>query len=172
MRHPNAGWLIPLIGLIVLLAGCREQGEALPFETVIPLEGSFDSGWDNPEPGLLVITTLEEGEAAEALLDPFDQITPDVTSIDFQTHLALIMFCGSRGVGIGGQKINQVRLQDRTMMIAADYCLPAGEGPDVAASPFHLIKLERRGEWQGVFRFEVYFDGERAPSLVVEDRMP
>ena len=122
MRHPNAGWLIPLIGLMVLLAGCREQGEALPFETVIPLEGSFDSGWDNSEPGLLVVTTIREGEAAEALLDPFDQISPDVTSIDFQTHLALLMFCGSHGTIAGGQKINQVFRQPQKLMLYADLC--------------------------------------------------
>ena len=172
MRHPNAGWLIPLIGLMVLLAGCREQGEELPFETVIPLEESFQSGWADPEPGLLVITTMEEGEAAEALLDPFGAMTPDITEIDFQTHLALLMFCGFHGTAIGGQKINQVRLQDRTIVLAADNCSVPDYGPDTAASPFHLIQLERRAEWQGVFRFEVYFDEERSPSLVVEDRMP
>ena len=172
MRHPNAGWLIPLIGLIVLLAGCREQGEELPFETVIPLEESFDSGWAYSEPGLLVITTMWEGEAAETLLDPFDQITPDVTSIDFQTHLALLMFCGFHGTGTGGQKINQVHLQDRTVVLAADSCPLPDRGPTEVVSPFHLIQLERRAEWRGVFRFEVYFDEERSPSLVVEDRMP
>jgi hypothetical protein len=158
-------WLLLCATALMVLVGmtaCQPREEKLPFETIERLDASGTGElWEAKESGLMVIA------APEDLAQIDDLFTKDAQAqlhkVDFDTHFAVTVFLGWQPDSHEGVQIDRVvRRRDRI----AVYAQGGKPGPEpVETSPYHLVKVEKKGNWNRAIHFTLYMDGTQAMSL-------
>jgi hypothetical protein len=141
-----------LIGL-VLTVSCAPPEVELPFETIeqdiAPWYGGAVPTYESRQPGLKIITDIR---AADQLTGITSEARARLKTLNYDSHFALVIFLGEQGTGHTGIRIERlVRRGDRVFIAAL-----VGEriGTDEVTSPYHLVKIEKRGQWGKNIDFE------------------
>ena len=141
----------------------------LSFETIgagqpLTIEGT----WTDPEPGLLVIATPEDVVAAAKYIS--DAALLQLEAMDFTQDLALLVFYGwEPTLRYDFAVLDVVRKQTQISIIAEPGRI---SGEDAESSPYHAIKLRKRGVWGETFAFALYFDQPQAAVVTIEKYVP
>jgi hypothetical protein len=164
--------LLPLIVSAALLLGpaaCKPQETELSFET-IEQENNPDSikQWEGREPKLLIIASAQDIETARPYVT--DEALAALRQMDFTSQFAVLAFRGFRGSSHSGFKIERIVRRGNEIAL---YARPGSEGPDtVVRSPYHLIKVNKEGNWNTDFTFSLYFDQAEAAVASTTHRVP
>ena len=141
------------------------EAQVLTFET---LEREEDAGplWENREPGLRIITSQAEIEAIKHH-DPYigPGIAHHLSQVDFQTQVAIIAFRGWRGSIHENFRVKKIVRQEDEIILIAQKGYSTGQLE--VTSPYHLIKVQKNGEWPTVVVFKLYFEVEPDPVAIV-----
>ncbi len=158
MRKLVYALLILIVSLVIADYGLRLL-QSLPFETIGAFPGYTDStqGWADPKPGLVIIANPEEAIEAMRFLKGNEETILALNQIDFRTHFVILAFRGRQSTTHTGFEIKRVvRRGDTVVLYAQPGRLPI-VGPAMVTSPFHAIKVSKKGRWGQVFTFTLHF---------------
>jgi hypothetical protein len=142
-------------------------GQNLSFTTVAK-EIDFNSNPSRREPQVLVITSLQDFEAALRLATVGDP--PGLTTsphpieqarqLDYSHSFAILVLQGWQGTSGYSVTVDRVVRQGDRVQVLATFVRPNDvEGPVVTLAvetdPYHLIAIEKTGAWQQEIRFEL-----------------
>jgi hypothetical protein len=141
MRSPRSRHLCYLLVLCWLI-GCRIVPIELAFET---LEKRAATGYENEEPGLIVVTASGETEAIDAFVSPQARIR--LQQVDYDNNLVIAAFQGERphsGFGIDVERV--VRSGEAVTIVVTLDENPVGgpQLPEVMA-PYHVVQIPKEG---------------------------
>jgi len=143
--------------------------EELPSETIEQVNTSdVPKQWRGTEPRLLIIASPDDMDEARQFVT--DEAMLALKQLDFTTHFAVIAFRGLQNSGHGGFQIERIVRQGSEIFLYSQ----AGSigGVPAETSPYHLIRVLKKGRWGGVFAFKLYF-GENKPDVAsVSHRIP
>jgi hypothetical protein len=162
--------LLPLIVIATLLLGltaCKPQEIKLSFETIEQVDATTKQ-WEGKEPKLLVIASTQDVEAARPFVT--DEALAALQKMDYTTHFAVLAFRGLQTSSHEGFKVEQIGRQGNEVLL---YAQPGANGPDaVMTSPYHLIEVNKEGQWGGNFTFNLYFDQAGAAAASTTHHVP
>ena len=158
---------IIIIGLVMSITACS-RGEieptptptrqalnetALIFET-IEQENGAGSKYNTVEPGIMVISSKED---ITSLPSGSDEAIHKLQELDYENFFALIVFQGRKDSGGYDVQIERVAPVETTINVYAQFNEPKPNEVItlVATSPFHLVKIQKTGEWGQEFLFQV-----------------
>lgn len=129
----------------------------IPFETI---ERRLFSGtgalWESREPGLVLIADVSQTPVIDDLVTPEAEV--ELESLDYSKFFALAVFLGWKSNLHEGVEILQLQNTDDSVSVVA----VAGEETweNIVSSPYHLVKVEKVGEWNTDIEFVLAIDGE------------
>ncbi len=141
--------LLMLIGL-ALTVSCAPSEVELPFETVEQdLRPLFAHYYEGRQPNLTVIT---DAQSADQLTGITSEARAKLKTLNYDSHFALVIFLGLQGTGHTGIRIERlVRRGDKVFITT---WVGKRELTDEITSPYHLVKVEKRGQWGKNIDFE------------------
>jgi hypothetical protein len=155
--------------LLVLLLGssaCRPREINLSFETIEQRDwAGTGQAYEAREPGLMVITQAEDMAALD------DWITEDAKSqleaLDYDTHFALIVLQGWKPTNGYAVEVKRIACRENAVNVYAEFREPQPDEAkaDVVTSPYHLIQIQKDGEWGQDTTFNVVVDDTVVASL-------
>jgi hypothetical protein len=90
--------------------------------------------------------------------------------MDFTTHFAVLAFRGLQGNSHAGFTIERIIRRGNEIVL---YAQPGFEGPEnVETSPYRLIKVNKEGNWDADFTFNLHFDKESVTASPTTHRVP
>jgi hypothetical protein len=151
------------LGVLLLLTSCKYTGTELAFETIEQKSGA-GSAYSAVEPGLWVISGKEDIANLQA---GSDEAIYRLQEIDYEDFFALIVYQGQRGSGGYDVQIERVTRDGKTINIYAQFHKPKPDEAriDLFTSPYHLVQVEKTGEWDQEFLFQVIVDGMVVVSI-------
>lgn len=155
----STGNLLRLLMVAMLLSTCALQEMELSFETiekeVVPrgvLQGTevvTAEGYEEKEPKLIVVTTLDEVPSLNPNLSP--DARPKLSNTDFDAYFVIAVFQGWKAVLDYEVRIERITYLDETVKVFAKFVEPA-EGQmlhPAASSPYHVVRVEKPQELAG-----------------------
>lgn len=144
--------LLILVGL-ALTASCMPSEVELPFETIeqaiAPWYRDAVPTYQSRQPGLKIITDIQ---AADQLTGITSEARSMLKTLNYDAHFALVIFLGEQSTGHTGIRIERlVRRSDKVFIIT---WVGIPEGTTQVTSPYHLIKVEKKGAWGKNIDFE------------------
>lgn len=150
------------LSCLLCLAGCKPQGNELPFKTIE--RGNWPDSYEKQqkakEPGMSVISTLEDVTRMEGFFTRNAQV--QLRELDFEAAFALTVFFGTQPDPRGGQIQRIVR---RGNSIAVYAQVGVGGPEDEETLPYHLVKVTKEGDWAQTMHFTLYLDGKETASV-------
>lgn len=142
------------------------SGQELLFETIAQ---SYSPGTGEPYAGtsihLEVISTLAEAASLGGWIDP--DASNRLAAVDYSHSFVLALFQGNKPTD--GYSIEIIRIQRQgdsiALTIRLQTPLPGSSANDVITSPYHLVRVEKSGQWGKDIPFNVLQDGENVLSL-------
>ncbi len=105
-------------------------------------------------PGLVVLTSSQDIGSASAWLN--DSAVRALRALDWDEHLAVVVFLGRQTHSVGGFEIVQIARQDGEVSIYANTG-PIGEEV-IPTSPYHVVAVRKVGQWARTLSFRFYLD--------------
>ncbi|MBN1136292.1 MAG: hypothetical protein JXM73_06890 [Anaerolineae bacterium] len=150
-----------VLALAVLFpAACRPGEERLHFETIERHYHGAGMLWEAREPGLMILTSWDELGPRDKLFTAQGQAS--LYDMDWQTSFAVAAFLGWQGSSHEGIWIDRIDRRGTEVSVAAHAGRPGGL--DVVTSPYHLVAVEKEGEWGQEIRFTLYLGGQPVAS--------
>ena len=108
----------------------------------------------------MILTSWEELGPRDKLFTAQGQAS--LYDMDWQTSFALAAFLGWQGSSHEGIWIDRIERRGTEVLVIAH----AGRrGPaSVVTSPYHLVEVEKEGEWGQEIRFTLYLGGQPVAS--------
>lgn len=135
--------------------------------TTIEHSGSTVSGalYESQEPGLVVIASPDDARSVNQFIS--EDAADRLASIDYGTHFAIIAFDGLKPTSSYKILVSQVSRTIDTVYVFALCLEPAADDikADEVSSPYHLIEVEKGGDWGGTITFHLIIDGKIAASI-------
>lgn len=164
-----------VLGLAALLvAGCQgsvwqmiptplptftPEGASLPMATI--RQGLFFSEqyYTAKQPAIVVVARPEEIVQIEQWLD--DEILAGLKSIDYEKQLVIVVFQGA-GPSDRNAEVKVVARSGSIVTVVAYFNEPPKGAPRelTLASPYHIVAVEKVGEWDATFTFRLVVQGE------------
>ncbi len=143
------------VALLTGLTACKPQETELSFETI---EQNYHPDntrrWEGREPRLIIITSVQDVEEPSRFIT--DEALAALRKMDFTTQFAVLAFRGLQGSDPVRFKIERALRRGNEIVL---YAQPGTRGPHPAeSSPYHLIKVNKEGNWDADFTFSLYFD--------------
>lgn len=151
------------------LAGCviGEGRTELSFSEVVRVENNFDGTTraSSRSPSLAVASRSEEVSQFANLVDQSQ--FGDLTKVDFTEQFLVLARLGNQPTAHYSITIDRISRSGSTLYIHAIVSKPK---PDILAetletSPYHLVRVDRTGDWNGDFEFALEIDGETVATL-------
>jgi hypothetical protein len=129
---------------------------ALTFETIEQNDfAGTGKYYEDIEPGLMIIS----GNPDIASLDKWITVEAIIKlkELDYENSFALIVFQGWKDSGGYNVQIERIVQAGKTVNIYAQFDEPKPEEERtlIVTSPYHLIKIQKSGEWDQEFLFQV-----------------
>lgn len=160
---------ISMLCLLFALAGlnaCQPQETDLSFETIEQRDASGTRQiYQDKQPGLIVITTLEEVANLDALVTPETQAR--LQSLNYDADFVLAVFQGWKptdGYDIQVERITHLR-DKVTVFVRLQEPPPDRKKNDIVTSPYHLVQVQKVGTWDGDATFNVVVNGTVIASV-------
>jgi hypothetical protein len=160
---------IPYLLLLVIslvLVACGQPAVDLPFQSIEqrPMSGTGEL-YEDRQPGVIVISTADGVGKLEGLITPESLV--QLQALDYQKHFAIAVFQGWKptdGFNIQIERIT--RAGDQVSIIAqAKERQPDLARADVVTSPYHLVVVDKLGEWNKPVSFELKVNTSIAPDV-------
>lgn len=141
--------LLILIGL-TLTVFCAPSEIEIPFETIEQdVRPLFATYYEGRQPTLTIITDIRS-------VDQLTGITSDartkLKTLNYNSQFALVIFLGLQSTGHTGIRIE--RLERRGDKVFMTTWVGERELTDKITSPYHLVKVEKKGQWGKSIDFE------------------
>jgi len=155
-----------LASVVVTLNGCKSRfGEKLSFETVERQE-SPGTGKPYPEEDIHFVvfsSATEVGELDEWVSEAAKQ---SLIQLDYSEYFALVVFRGNKPTTGYHVEVTSVRRLENTVTveITLQDPLPGISVGDTVTSPYHIIKIEKGGDWNEEIIFNMLHDNTRVLS--------
>jgi len=154
-----------LLYIVLTLAGlsaCQPKEINLPFETI---ERQELSSYRDKEPVLMVIAKPEEIASLDALVTR--EILSRLQTLDYDAYLVVVVFQGWKPTTRYGVQIEHVIRRGSEVTIYAQFSEPKPNEPtgDLATSPYHIVRVQKRGVWGQQINFNLVVDGVIVASL-------
>ncbi len=141
----------------------RESAPALPLRRNV---WGSDTGreYDADEPGLAVIVNPEQASQAEEWANLHAQAK--LRALDYDAYLALVAFQGLKPSSEYGVEIARITRLGNTVNVYARFDRPEPRQgvADFIMYPYHLVKVEKAGDW-GQMTFNLVVDGRVVATL-------
>ena len=157
-----------LILSVSLLSACA----ILPFATnlhfdTIEKEISAGTGklYEAREPGLMVVSRPEEVELIDGLIT--DQAREKTLALDYGDYISLAAFQGWKGSSGYSILVNRISRTGNTVNVYAQFHEPKPEEQklDMVTSPYHLVIVEKIGNWSEEILFNLIIDETIVASI-------
>ncbi len=161
--------LIVVAALLLGLAACKPQETELSFETIEQENNpSSIKRWEDKKPKLLIVTSTQDIEEAKPFVTA--GALAALQQMDFTTHFAILAFRGFQGSSHAGFKIDRILRRGNEIAL---YAQPGSEGPEtVERSPYHLVKVDKEGNWNVESTFNLYFNQEGSAVTSATHHIP
>ena len=146
-------------------AACRPGEEGLHFETIEREVASFSGMyWEAREPGLMILTSWNELGSREKLFTVKGQAY--LESLDWQSFFVVAAFLGYQGSSTPTIEIDRIVRRGSQVLVLAQVLRVPDTVPVTgeATSPYHLVEVEKEGEWGQDIVFSLYLDGKPVAS--------
>lgn len=155
--------------LLVGVTACKPQETELSFETI---EQNYHPDntkrWEGKEPRLIVITSTQDVEDASRFVT--DEALAALRKLDFTVQFAILAFRGLQGHDVVRFNIESVLRQGNEVNF---YAQPGTDGPTATeSSPYHLISVNKEGNWNADFTFRLYLDQTGVAAASTTHHMP
>lgn len=148
-----------MFGIAFGLGACKTKPEEtdLPFETFEQKEwAGTDKPYESREPGLIVISRLEEVDSLKGLVN--DEAKSKLQALDYSRYFAVLVLQGWKPTT--GYKANVKRITriENTVNIYAQFLEPKPDeekAPEVT-SPYHLVQVQKSGKWGQDITFNLF----------------
>jgi hypothetical protein len=134
---------LALAVLVAVLAGmtaCGSRETELPFETIERRDQSGSGReWEAREPGLMVISVLEDSAQADDLFT--EEAQAQLREVDLDVYFVVAAFLGRQGRGHEGIDIERVVRRGENVLVYVQAGNPTGDLMET--SPYHLVKVRR-----------------------------
>ncbi len=137
---------------ILVLSACKSQEVELPFETIE--RSDYSPQYENKEPSLTVVANLDNVEELEEWITP--KAIEQLRKTDYKTHFAIAAFLGWQSTGHEGIRIEQIVRRGNSVSVYALVGNPTGETE--VTSPYHLVKVQKVGQWGSEVDFTLMFE--------------
>jgi hypothetical protein len=134
---------------------------ALNFETIEQKDGAGSAVVD---PGIIIISNKEDVADLPA---GSDEAIGILQELDYKQSFALIVFQGEQGTGGFVVTIERITRVGTTIHVYVQFHIPKPEEEKtlVVTSPYHLVKIQKSGEWDQEFLFQLIVDDTIVASL-------
>jgi hypothetical protein len=134
---------------------------ALAFETIEQKDGAGSAVVD---PGIIIISSKEDVADLPA---GSDEAIGKLQKLDYEQSFALIVFQGEQGTGGFVVTIERITRVGTTINVYVQFHIPKPEEEKtlVVTSPYHLVQVQKSGEWDQEFLFQVIVDGTVVASI-------
>ena len=148
MRPMKAKYVVSLISTLLLLSALLVAcGPGLPFETIAG--SGEESQYREEAPQIIVIASQDEIASLGNLLP--ERVTVKLQDLNYEDHFAILVLHGYVTAGMGQYKVTarEVVRQNAQVHLKAEFEEPQPGGiiTLMATSPYHLITVSKRGDW-------------------------
>lgn len=141
------------LSTLMLLSACGPQEVELSFETIE--QSDYSPKYEDKEPGLVIVAGADEASQLNGRIGP--EALEQLREMDYERFFAVVAFLGWQPTGHEGIRIERIVRQGNAVSIYALVGRPTGE--DRVSSPYHLVKVQKIGQWSTTINF----------ALVVEE---
>lgn len=177
--HPKS--YLVMLCLLLAMTACQpirasptpQAGEVeVPFKTIeLRQPVTSEKTWTDPAPGLLVIATPADIDAARQYVS--DEATTTLAQLDYASHFVLLAFDGWKSEGYQDFQIQAVVRQNAEVLIFAQPSQkPGPAATGVETSLYHLIKISKNESWDQMITFKLYFDRTQPAVAAVVHYVP
>lgn len=158
--------LLYVVITIVGVSACQPKEIGLPFETIEKRDASGTGQvYEDKQPGLIILAKPEEVANLDALVTPDDQAR--LRSLNYDTHFVIAAFQGRKPTTGYSIEIERIIRRRNTVTI---YALSQGPKPDEAkgdeeTSPYHLVGINKVGDWGQQINFDLVVNDAVVASL-------
>ena len=155
--------LASVLGMLFGLGACNPAPTeaTLPFETIEQKElAGTGKPYELREPGLIIISRIDEVNNLNGLIT--DEAKAKLQAVDYSGYFALLVLQGWKPTMGYKVSIDHIARIENTVNIYAEFLEPEPdkEISPAETSPYHLVKVQKTGNWDQDITFNL-FAGER-----------
>ena len=154
--------LVALIGL----SACQPTEMVLPFDTIEQRDAAGTGQvYRDKQPGLMVITTLDEADDLDGLVTPEGQA--QLRSLNYNAYFVIAVFQGRKPTTRYEIQIERITRRENEVTIYARFSEPKPdeEKAPEETSPYHLVQVQKTGAWGQPITFNLVSGNARVTSL-------
>jgi hypothetical protein len=138
---------------LALTVSCAPSEVELPFETIEQDIAPWYKGavptYESRQPGLTIVTDIR---AADQLTGITSEARARLKALNYDSHFALVIFLGIQSGGHTGIRIERMLRRGDKVFMTTWVGTPVGTTQ--VTSPYHLVKVEKKGQWGKNIDFE------------------
>jgi hypothetical protein len=158
-------------GAALMMTSCKPQGTNLTFATETDLtfetieQRELGGSYEARQPGLIVISSFQDLANLDGLVT--DEAMAKLQELDYAAYFALVVFQGWKPTTEYSVQIDRVARTGKTINVYAQFHEPRPDElkGDLVTSPYHLVQVQKIGEWDQEFSFQVIVNETTVASL-------
>lgn len=157
--------LVALGIMLLVCSTCLFQNRNLRFTTIA--QENFIN-YEEEHPGLVVIAGLDEiGTIIDSVLAEDLLLVNDLWELDYDRCFVIFALQGQKYQGGYSITVQRIVRQDNQISVYADFIVPQPNTRRIQAetSPYHLVSVEKQGEWGQDFQFVLLNDSESVAEV-------
>jgi len=168
-NHGHLLWAIIVTGLVgtaLMITSCKPQERDLPFETIEQKEwAGTGQSYEAREPGLMIISRLQDITSLDKLVT--DGAMTKLKELDYDNCFVLVVFQGWKPTTGYRVQIDRTTRTGKMINIYTQFLEPKPEEAkaDAITSPYHLVQVQKTGEWGQEISFQVIVNETIVSSL-------
>jgi|WetSurMetagenome_2_1015567.scaffolds.fasta_scaffold501108_1 hypothetical protein len=144
------------------------QGTVLSFETIEQQDYSSGTGilYDPETPGIMIVSKVEDISSLNELVA--ENSLSQLRSLNYDQYFAIAVFQGLKRDTGHGIQIDQVVRRENSVNIFVSIHDPKPGEPTGAmeTSPYHLVRIQKTGNWGQEITFNLMADDQLVTSAV------
>lgn len=161
-RH-TVSLLLLFLAILASLSACKPQETELYFET-IEQEAIAPSGeaLQDEAPALIIVATPEETGQLGNLVSEYAQ--QQLLDMEYDNYFAVVAFLGWQPTRHEGIRVERVVRKGQSVSVFTQVGLRTGDTE--VTSPYHLVKVEKSGQWDTNIDFALVIEEAKVTSQV------
>jgi hypothetical protein len=159
--------------LLLLLASCAQpavnpsiEGDKLPFETLSQTGlGDWGTYFDSKDPNIMVVASPDE--TAQLIGTNGDSLLQYVSTLDYGRYFVVFVNRGRQGYIGFNTTIDAISRSGDVVNVYVTFTDPKPDQPVGAmeSDAYHLVKVEKTGDWNRDIRFNLIVQDQNLVSL-------
>ena len=163
-------WATIVIGIAfstaLLITSCKPKEIDLTFETIEQKEwAGTGQSYEAREPGSIVISSLQDIANLDKLVT--DEAMTQLQELDYDNYFVLVVFQGRKPTTGYRVQIDHITRTGKIINVYTQFLEPKPDEAkaDAITSPYHLVQVQKIGEWGQEISFQVIVNETIVTSL-------